>query len=1115
MKGIMDSKKYSYMHITDGILGEISAKPNTEATMSDCVRAVADANRHQLLSERDDTETFYSEDLCIHQLFESQVLKRSDSIGVVFEGHHLSYGELNHRSSQLAHYLIRLGVGPEIPVGICVDRSVEMIIGLLGILKAGGVYVPLDPSCPKDRLSFMLEDACIDVVLSQHKFLGIFFDFTATVICLDSDWELINVEITERPFSGITSENLAYIVYTSGSTGQPKGVLVSHDNVTHLFKSTDEYFEFSDCDIWTLFHSYGFDFSVWELWGALFYGGRLVLVPYETTRSPDKFYELLQNERVTVLNQTPSAFRILIGVEEGRHIASSHALRVVIFGGEALSPDILFGWFEYHSDSCQFVNMYGITETTVHTTYKQLFRDDLKLDSYSNIGNPIKNSQVYLLDNCLEPVPIIVVGEIYIGGRGVARGYLGRPDLTALRFLPDLFGGSGTRMYRSGDTGRYLSNGEIEYVGRIDDQVKIHGFRIELCEIETVLSRHPSICQAVVLAREDVPGEKRLLAYIVATEGQVLETNQLRGYLSKYLPDYMIPSLFMLLESFPLTPNGKLDRRALIALDLLRPKLSQGYVAPRTSTEQILSQICSDVLGIDKVGIYDNFFDLGFDSLLLVRVLYEAHSRGLKITIGNLIQHVTIADLAPFVEPINNMVNDYKLKRGSIPMLPSQYWLFERNLPDMENYNAAFLLKTMRGFSACVLDQAVRQLVLQHDAFRFHFQQTPKGYEQISEEPGKFVYFYQIDLTWLPKEHRNQFLPTLLKDLRRSLNLENGPIVRFVYLRLGPGMAGLLLIVVSHLIYDSVSSAILINDFSVAYRCLMEGNSPKLLPPTTSLKAWAEFLHKYAQSPEAKSELGVWLGQSWSLVRSLPMDISNDELVNTYESSDDLQVDLSKKDTNIFVGRLARAYDMSLGDILLAVLARCLGYWANTKVVLMDVTVNGRELLSSDIDPSRVVGYLTTVYPIVLDLSDSEVLDVLLLSIQRQLQKVPNHGIGYSILRYMCKDEQIQRELALLMQPQVKFNYSGQYSQCQEQVDGGLFDIMGIPFRFTKENIPGVLNGLDQRKYLLNFESSIQNGRLFFSIKYSRNIHRRETIVSLCDQYLNCLESLVRNFRFS
>ncbi|MFN6559105.1 MAG: non-ribosomal peptide synthetase [Nostoc sp. ChiSLP01] len=612
---------------------------------------LTETERHQLLLEWNDTEVEYPQQLCIHELFETQVQKTPDAIAVVFEDQQLSYRELNAKANQLAHYLRSLEVKPEVLVGICVERSLSMVIGLLAILKAGGAYVPLDPAYPPERLAFILQDAAVSVLLTQQQLIENLPQHQTRVVYLDTDCEIVAQQSSQNPISECTTDNLAYIIYTSGSTGQPKGVLVNHSNVVRLLAATEHCYNFNQHDVWTLFHSIAFDFSVWEIWGALLYGGKLVVVPYWLSRSPQKFYQLLLTHQVSVLNQTPSAFRQLIQVEESLENSNNLSLRKVIFGGEALQIESLRPWFERHGDqSPQLINMYGITETTVHVTYRPLKIADLEVASASLIGRPIGDLQVYLLDRYGQPVPTGVPGEMYIGGAGVARGYLNRPTLTSERFIPNCFSNKpNALLYKSGDLARYLPNGDIEYLSRIDNQVKVRGFRIELGEIEAIISQHPAVRETVVVVSEASADSQRIVAYVVSQREQTLIIPELRNFLESKLPNYMMPTAFVLLETLPLTPNGKVDRKALPVPDTARPQLETVYQPPQTEVEKTIADIWQEVLNVENIGINDNFFELGGHSLLLVQI----HSKLQKIfqrdfLLVQMFQYPTISHLARY-----------------------------------------------------------------------------------------------------------------------------------------------------------------------------------------------------------------------------------------------------------------------------------------------------------------------------------------------------------------------------------------------------------------------------------------------------------------------------------
>ncbi|WP_038828663.1 non-ribosomal peptide synthetase DhbF [Bacillus subtilis] len=594
---------------------------------------------------------------CLPEQFEKQAALRPDAIAVVYENQALNYAELNERANRLARMLISEGVGPEQFVALALPRSLEMAVGLLAVLKAGAAYLPLDPDYPADRIAFMLKDAKPAFIMTNTKAANHIppVENVPKIVLDDPELaEKLNTYPAGNPKNKDRTQplsplNTAYVIYTSGSTGVPKGVMIPHQNVTRLFAATEHWFRFSSDDIWTMFHSYAFDFSVWEIWGPLLHGGRLVIVPHHVSRSPEAFLRLLVKEGVTVLNQTPSAFYQFMQAErEQPDLGQALSLRYVIFGGEALELSRLEDWYNRHPENRpQLINMYGITETTVHVSYIELDRSMAALRANSLIGCGIPDLGVYVLDERLQPVPPGVAGELYVSGAGLARGYLGRPGLTSERFIADPFGPPGTRMYRTGDVARLRADGSLDYVGRADHQVKIRGFRIELGEIEAALVQHPQLEDAAVIVREDQPGDKRLAAYVIPSE-ETFDTAELRKYAAERLPDYMVPAAFMTMKELPLTPNGKLDRKALPAPDFAAAVTGRG---PRTPQEEILCDLFMEVLHLPRVGIDDRFFDLGGHSLLAVQLMSRIREAlGVELSIGNLFEAPTVAGLAERLE---------------------------------------------------------------------------------------------------------------------------------------------------------------------------------------------------------------------------------------------------------------------------------------------------------------------------------------------------------------------------------------------------------------------------------------------------------------------------------
>jgi aspartate racemase len=612
---------------------------NPEQRLADLPILTA-GEKYQLLVEWNDTRRDYPRDKPIHELFEAQVDRSPDAVAVVFENQQLTYLELNRRANQLGHYLQKLGIRPEVRVGIYMERSLDMVVGLLGILKAGAVYVPLDLEYPKERLTFMLDDSQALALLTQRRLLNRLSEYRGDIICLDADLERFSSEHVCNPTSTATAENLAYVIYTSGSTGRPKGVAVSHRAVNRLLVNTN-YVNLQSTDVVAQASNCSFDAATFEIWGALLHGARLVGVRTDVVLSPKDFATQIEEQRISVLFLTTALFNQMAQMMP----AAFKKVRHLLFGGEAVEPRWVREILKHGSPE-RLLHVYGPTETTTFASW-YLVEGIHKRATTVPIGRPIANTQIYVLDSHLEPVPVGVVGELYIGGDGLACGYLNRPELTVETFIPNPYSDdSSARLYKTGDLVRYLSDGNVEFIGRKDYQVKIRGFRIELEEVEAVLSQHPHIRQVIVLAREDIPGQKQLVAYFVPPREHVSRVSELRSFLKQKLPDYMVPSAFVCLDTLPLTPNGKVDRRALPAPDQSRPE-KETFVAPRNAVERQLTKIWEKILGIQPIGVRDNFFDLGGHSLLAVRVVAQIEKTfGKNLPLATLFQAPTIEQLA-------------------------------------------------------------------------------------------------------------------------------------------------------------------------------------------------------------------------------------------------------------------------------------------------------------------------------------------------------------------------------------------------------------------------------------------------------------------------------------
>ncbi|MFE0515079.1 amino acid adenylation domain-containing protein, partial [Streptomyces sp. NPDC058964] len=797
--------------------------------------------RHQLLVEWNGTAGAPPNGT-LPELFEAQAARTPDAVAVVSGDTSLTYAELNARANRLAHLLIGEGVGPEQFVALALPRSAELVVAVLAVHKAGAAYLPIDPAYPAERLAYMMRDAAPAwVVTTAEAASSVTGDVPRLVLDDVETARRLDRCATQNPTDAdrrqpLDPANPAYMIYTSGSTGRPKGVVIPHRNVLRLMTETEHWFGFGPEDVWTLFHSYAFDFSVWELWGPLLYGGRLVVVPYAVSRSPQEFLSLLAEERVTVLNQTPSAFYQLMQAEqEAPEPGARLALRYVVFGGEALDLPRLQDWYRRHADDAPtLVNMYGITETTVHVTHVALDREAARRNQGSLIGTAIPDLKVYVLDGRLRLVPPGVVGELYVAGAGLARGYWGRAGLTAERFVACPFAGPGGRMYRTGDLVRWNREGALEYVGRADQQVKIRGFRIELGEIESVLAGHDAVGQAVVVAREDRPGDKRLVAYVVAAAGCVLVGDEVRRSVGESLPEFMVPSAVVVLEELPLTGNGKVDKRALPAPDFAGGDSSR---APRGAREEVLCGLFAQVLGLERVGADDSFFDLGGDSLMATRLASRAREIfAAELSVRDLFEAPTVARLAAHLDRAATGTTRAALRpvarTGTAPLSHAQQRLWFLNQMDgpTATYNVPLRLRLTGALDRAALEAALVDVVGRHESLRTLYPDTDGVPEQrITPADAGPV---PLKIVATDAEH----LPSLLAEsARRGFDLSAEFPFRTTLFMLAPD-EHVLLLVLHHIAGDGWSLTPLTQDLATAYAARRRGEEP----------VWAELPVRYA-----------------------------------------------------------------------------------------------------------------------------------------------------------------------------------------------------------------------------------------------------------------------------
>ncbi|WP_370644037.1 amino acid adenylation domain-containing protein [Myxococcus sp. RHSTA-1-4] len=1063
-------------HLRELLVGAV-ARPEEHVSR---LPLLPEPERHRLLVEWNDTAAPLPETCLAHRLFEAQAARTPDAVAVSFEGQELRYRELDARANQLAWHLRGLGVGPEVRVGLCMERSLELVVGILGILKAGGAWLPLDPTYPMARLGLMMRDAGAPVVVTQEHLADELPVQTELLVCLDADAAHIARQPVEPPPVALSPDNLAYVIFTSGSTGQPKGTLLAHRGLCNTALSAIRAHRVRSDSRVLQFAAIGFDASVCETFSALLAGARLCLAPRDALMPGAPLQGLLVSQAITVATLTPSVLAQL-------DPAGLPALASVISAGEACTPELARRWV----DGRHFVNAYGPTEATVCASAQEHV-DAARPD----IGRAWPNVRLYVLDASLRPVPTGVPGELFIGGTGVARGYLGRPDLTAERFVPDAFSGvPGARLYRTGDRVRWLADGRLDFLGRADFQVKLRGFRIELGEVEAALAELPEVREAAVAVVEEVPGRKQLVAWLVSSGEQAPDSAALRRALEARLPDYMVPSAFIALESLPLTSSGKVDRKALTSAAPRQRQRKDTYVAPCTPVEQTLAGIWASVLSHERVGIHDNFFELGGDSIISIQVIARAQEAGLRITPRQFFQHQTIAALAPHVGEARAPRGEQGVVTGPVPLTPIQHWFFESRLPQPHHYNQSVLLGLRERPKPEVLRDALKALVAHHDALRLRFGAAPEGWRQENAGLECTVDLREVDLASLDEGPQRQALEAEAQKAQSGFDLARAPLVAAVLFDLGPRGSRLLL-AMHHLVVDAVSWRVLLRDLGTACQQLLQGEPVALPPKTTSFQEWARRLEAHARSPELADETAYWLRQGGD-VPPLPLDMPGGD--NTRASARTLTVALEAAETRALLQELPGAWRARVDEALLAGLLRALAGWTGQRLHRVQLEGHGREELFDDVDLGNTVGWFTSIYPVTVELPPDGTPGDGLRAVRDALRRVPRKGLGYGLLRYLRQDG-VRARLEAVPEPQVAFNYLG-------QLDSALPP--SSPLIPADESIGAQQGSLGRRRQVLEVNAHVLEGRLEVSLTYSEALHQRATMEALAQGYLQALRELV------
>src|ERR1700738_4754334 len=968
-------------------------------------------------------------------LFAAQAGRRPDATAVVFERGRLSYGELDRRSKQLAQDLRGLGGGAETVVGLCLERSLELIVGLLGILKAGGAYLPLDPQYPAPRLAFMLGAAQESVLVTQEALLDRLALANASarsaVVRLDADAAAIAAQPTRAPLLALEAHHPAYVIYTSGSTGTPKAVSVAHAGIPNLAAAQIERFAITQAARVLQFASLSFDAAVSEIATVVLSGAPLILAPAQ--REGDALAHVIRDQNITHATLPPALLA---------ELSEDVPLATVIVAGEECSADLIARW----SKGSGLINAYGPTETTVCASMSEAL-DGVSLSpiSLSPIGRPIWNTRVDVFGGGLQPVPAGVAGELYIAGAGLARGYLHRAGLTAERFVADPFGPAGSRMYRSGDLARWRADGVLEFLGRADAQVKLRGFRIEPGEIEAALLRHGAVAQAAVIAREDAAGEKRLIAYVVLRGGGPASAaaGELRAHLAGLLPDYMVPSAFVALGRLPLTPNGKLDRRALPAPVVRGSVEGRG---PRTPQEEILCGLFAEVLGLGRVGTDDNFFELGGDSIVSIQLVSRARKAGLAISPRAVFQHQTVASLAAVAVATQATASDLRdVATGPLPLTPIMHWRVERG-GTLERFHQAMLLQVPAGLRGEDLSAALQAVIDHHDALRLSLVSAAQDESDVvtlqiapvgTGDAASCV--RRIDACGLDADAWRACIAQEAQMAVARLAPAAGVMVQAVWFDAGAQQPGRLLLMIHHLAIDGVSWRILLPDLAAAWGALRDGRIPALGPRGTSLRYWAQRLVAEAQDPERVAELSFWSGMLSAPAVSL-VEGALDRGRDISASEGRLTLSLPASVTGALLTRTGAVFHAGINDVLLTGLVLAVLNWCRRRgrgsetAVLIDIEGHGREEVFADVDLSRTLGWFTSLFPMRLDAGALELAEALrggpalgraVKSIKEQMRAVADHGVGYGLLRYL--NAQTALQLAGFPTPEIGFTYLGRF----------------------------------------------------------------------------------------
>ncbi|MCY9537232.1 amino acid adenylation domain-containing protein, partial [Paenibacillus thiaminolyticus] len=1034
----------------------------------------ADEKQAMLTGFKEIHDSYGDDHKTIIDLFEEQSERTPDHIALVFEDQELSYSALNERVNQLARTLLASGVSANQLVGIIAERSMEMIVGVLAILKAGGAYVPIDPNYPEERIRYMLEHSGAEVLL-LHRSMRNQVTFDNKIIVLD-DHESYHDDKT-NPGLPIRPDQLAYVIYTSGTTGQPKGVMIEHRQLQYIAQAWTQEYKLDEFPVRLLqWASFSFDVFTGDYIRCLLHGGKLVICPTESRLDLERIYQLMKKNEITMLDLTPVlAIPLMDYIYENN--LNIDFLKIVILGSDICPIQAFHRLISRYGSKMRILNCYGVTEAAIDSSYFE--NDEQQAYRFLPIGKPLPGVKMYILDSNGNVQPPGIPGELFIGGLGVGRGYFKRPDLTQDKFVDNPFC-AGEKMYKTGDMARWLPCGNIEFLGRFDNQVKVRGNRIELEEIESALIKNGHIREAVVIAREDETGQKRLYAFYVAAE--MLASSVLKEPLRKTLPAFMVPSYFVQLDRLPVTPNGKIDRKALTVMNVT-PQSEMEYIEPATEIEKTLVRVWQEVLHENKVGVLDNFFDLGGDSIKSIQVSSQLSGLGYKMEIRDLFRYPTIVELSTRIRPLHRKI-DQKDREGAVQLTPIQHWFFQEHAQHPHHYNLAFMLYRQDRFDKIIVRKVMDKLVQHHDALRMIFRRTETGYEAYNRGLHDSV-LYHLEIWDYRDKDRNeleQAMDLKCTEIQSRLHIFEGPLIRLGLFQCPDGDH--LLLAVHHLVVDGVSWRILIEDFHTSYVQLLNHQEIRLPLKSDSFQRWAQKLNEYAKREDIEHESAYWKSIAELEIESLPTDYNKQKSLRKHTRT--TTINLNEQQTAELLKQANRAYNTEIDELLLSAIGMAFKKWADLNRFIINMEGHGRESIMPDVDINRTVGWFTSEYPVVIDIGDEpNPLDIIS-KVQKDIRRIPHKGIHYGVLRYLSEHS---RNDKMDIKPEVSFNYLGQFDRDSKEDDG---DVQFSAFS------GGDSMSLDQvRECKIDIECVVLHGRLSLTVHYSDQQYKEETIERL------------------